>query len=149
MRRSFSNAAPRTWVEDRSVTGKDQSKILSMLSRKVSLGLRISWLKTETWLNPLREVLVLFIAWLSWTVIPMLAMSASLLCILGPMKLLAIAHLAEVTSKGPNFKEAQEREKFTNSILNGRTREAPLVHSLEGKTGASHARGALLDIGQQ
>jgi hypothetical protein len=48
-----------------------------------------------------------------------LAMAASLIRVLGPMKLLTFALLAEVARKGANFKEAEKREELANPILNG------------------------------
>jgi hypothetical protein len=64
------------------------------------------------------------------TRIPVFAMSASFFCILGPVKLLTITHLAEVACKWPNLEEAQKREKLSNTILHGSTRQTPLVRGL-------------------
>jgi hypothetical protein len=50
------------------------------------------------------------------------ASSASFLGILGPVELLALALFAEVASKGSDFKKAQERKEFTDSVLHRRSR---------------------------
>jgi hypothetical protein len=54
--------------------------------------------------------------------IPVFASSASFLGILGPVELLALALFAEVASKGSDFKKAQERKEFTDSVLHRRSR---------------------------
>ena len=49
----------------------------------------------------------------------MTAMSALFHRILRPMNLFALAQLAEITSKGVDFKESQQGEEFADTILNG------------------------------
>ena len=62
--------------------------------------------------------------------IPVFATSASLFFILCPMKLLAVAHFTEITGKWIDFKKAQKREKFPDSILHRCPRKAPFVVGL-------------------
>jgi uncharacterized membrane protein YcjF (UPF0283 family) len=86
------------------------------------LGLRISWLKTDTWLNPL--FCMSENCWVVWAkgYLPVLAVGASFFCILRPVKLLTLAHLTKVASKRTNFEEAEKRKEFSDAILHRGTR---------------------------
>lgn len=62
------------------------------------------------------------------------------------MKLLAIAHLAEITCKWPHLKEAQKREELSNTILDGSPRQAPLVGRLQREACTGDAGCTLLEF---
>lgn len=71
-------------------------------------------------------------------------MRASLFSILRPVKLLTLAHFAKIAGKWANFKEAKKREKFTNAVLNRRSRKTPFVCGIQRKARTSDTSCTLL-----
>lgn len=74
----------------------------------------------------------------------MMTMGTPFLSVLGPMKLLAFAHLAEIASKGANFEEPKKGKELSDTILDWSSRKAPLVSRFQGETCTCNTSCALL-----
>lgn len=72
--------------------------------------------------------------------------SALLFLVLRPMQLATVALLTEVTGKRLHFEEAKKREELANAVLNGSSRQTPLVVRFESEAGAGHTSRTLLDV---
>lgn len=81
-------------------------------------------------------------AWLSN--IRVRAFGAASVLVRSPLQLLAVALLTEVARKWPNLQEAQQGEKFADSVLHGRARKTPFVRCFQGEASPGNTRCPLL-----
>jgi hypothetical protein len=73
-----------------------------------------------------------------------LAIATTFIRVLGPMKLLTFALLAEVARKRTNFEEAKKREELADSILNRSAGKTPFIRGFKGKTCTCNTGSSLL-----
>jgi len=59
-----------------------------------------------------------------------IAVITHVVCIHGPMDLRAVALFAEIVGERTHFEEAEEGEELSDTILNRRAGEAPLIGAL-------------------
>jgi hypothetical protein len=74
----------------------------------------------------------------------MVASRASVVCVHLPIKSRAGTLLAEIACEWTNIEEADKREELADTVLEGSSRQAPLVICLQGETCLGGTSGSLL-----
>ncbi len=69
---------------------------------------------------------------------------ASVVCVHLPIKSRAGTLLAEIACEWANIEEADQREELADAVLEGGSRQAPLVICLQGETCLGGTSGSLL-----